>query len=477
MSEPLDVGVDAIRTWLHEPWTFVREVLGAEPDDWQMECLKAAVAGTHHRFALKACKGPGKSTALAWIMWWFMLTRPMPKIVATSISKDNLEDNLWAELSKWQKNSDLLMAAFEWTQDRVYEKRNPETWFMSARSWPKSASPEQMADTLAGIHADHVLFVLDEAGGIPPAVMATAEGGLANVDKGEGREAMLWQAGNPTDVTGALYEACVRHRPLWWVKEISGDPEDPRRAKRVSKEWAQQLIDKYGREHPWVLVNVMGKFPPGQSNALIAPDLVSEATQRKVAEREYEQDPKILGVDVARFGDDETVISMRQGAVAYRMRTFRGIDLMETAGQVARVIQKHKPAAVFIDATGVGGGVVDRLKELKFRVTGVEFGGKALKHGYLNRRAEMWSDMAEWLKYGALPDDPQLMADLPGPTYKFKSDGALQLESKEDMKRRGLPSPNRGDALALTFAMPVPRAGAERQPSNTSSTTDYDPYA
>lgn len=474
----LDAGVDSIRRWVHEPWTFAREVLNAEPDDWQMECLQAAVSGTHNRFALKACKGPGKSTLLAWVMWWFMATRPMPKIVATSISADNLRDNLWTELAKWQMQSDLLKAAFEWTEDRVYERQHRETWFMSARSWPKSASTEQMADTLAGIHADHVLFVLDESGGIPPAVMATAEGGLANVDKGEGREAMLWQAGNPTDVTGALYEACVRHRALWWVKEITADPEDPRRAKRVSKEWAQQLIDKYGREHPWVLVNVMGKFPPGQSNALIAADVAGEAARRRVAAAEYDQDPKILGVDVARFGDDETVIAMRQGAVAYRMKTFRGISLMETAGQVAMAIEKHRPAAVFIDSTGVGGGVVDRLKELGHRVTGIEFGSKSLKRGFLNRRAEMWGAMTDWLKErGAIPDDPELLSELPGPTYKFRSDGALQLEAKEDMKKRGLPSPNRADALALTFAMPVAHPEAEHHGAGPRRLPDTNPYA
>jgi phage terminase large subunit len=467
---------EKLRQWTHEPWAFVREVLCAEPDDWQQECLEAAVRGDLKRFALKACKGPGKSTLLAWVMWWFMVTRPMPKIVATSISADNLEDNLWAELSKWQQQSRLLRANFEWTKSRVYERNYPETWFMSARSWPKSASPEQMADTLAGIHADHVLFVLDESGGIPPAVMATAEAGLANVDKGEGREAMLWQAGNPTDVNGALYEACVRHRALWWVKEISGDPEDPKRAKRVSIDWARELISKYGREHPWVLVNVMGKFPPGGSNALISADTVSEAAQRKVGPREFEQDPKVLGVDVARFGDDETVIALRQGAVAYRMKVFRNLDLMETAGQVALSIQKHKPSAIFIDATGIGAGVVDRLRELKYRVTGVEFGGKALQKGYLNRRAEMWGEMAEWLKHGAIPDDPQLMADLPGPTYRYRSDGALQLEAKEDMKKRGMPSPNRGDALALTFAMPVAHPGSAHHAANATHTRDYDPF-
>lgn len=464
-----------IRRWRFEPWTFVRQVLGAEPDFWQLEFLYALVGRdangnpmpkAYMRFALQACKGPGKSTVLAWAMWWFMLTRLHPKIVACSITADNLKDNLWAELSKWQKRSSLLTTTFTWTQDRIYDPRNQETWFMSARSFPKSASPQQQADTLAGIHADAVMFVLDESGGIPPGVLATADAGLANV--GEGREAFLLQAGNPTDVTGALFQAAVTQRPLWWVKEISGDPDDPRRAARVSIEWAREQIRIYGRNHPFVLVNVLGRFPPGGANTLISLHDVTAARDRKLTPNLYHDFPLILGVDIARFGDDETAMCLRQGPLVHPIVTLRNSSTMNTAGQVIRMMEEHEPDAVFIDVTGIGAGVVDRLIELNHEVVGIEFGSASDDPACFNKRAEMWWSLSKWVRgQVAIPDDPHLISELPAPMYKFHSDGKIVIESKEDMKKRGLPSPDRADALGLTFAMRVPRKKVRQQFAQT----------
>lgn len=465
--------------WRHEPWTFVREVFGAEPDIWQNIFLHALVglnldgskmAVRYLRFALQACKGPGKSTVLAWAMWWFMLTREMPKIVATSISADNLRDNLWAELSKWQKQSRLLSSLFVWTQDRVYEPQNPETWFMSARSWAKSASPQQQADTLAGIHADHVLFVLDESGGIPPGVLATADAGLANVDEAAGREGLVLQAGNPTDVTGALYQAAGVQRALWHVQEISGDPDDPNRAPRVSLEWARALIAEYGRNHPWVLVNVLGRFAPGASDSLISLHDVTAAKDRRLTADRYHDSPLILGVDVARFGDDETVMCLRQGVLVHPLWVYRRIDTMKTAGLVARIINERNPDAVFIDQTGLGAGVVDRLREQNFAVQGIDSAGEPLDRACLNKRAEMWLLMSKWVTGEvSLPDDPQLISQMPAPKFKYTSSGLLQLESKADMVKRGVSSPDRADALGFTFAMPVAHRGLRLNPERTST--------
>lgn len=471
--------------WRAEPWYFVRRVLRLEPDDWQDEVLHALVGQlpdgrpmpvVFNRFALQACKGPGKSGVLAMIMWWFMCTRPHPKLVGTSITKENLADNLWSELAKWQKRSPLLTTAFEWTQDRIYERRHPETWFMSARSFPKSASPEQQADTLAGIHADHVMFVLDESGSIPPGVLATADAGLANVDRAAGREAFLLQAGNPTDVTGALYEAAMRQRALWWVKEINGDPADPKRAKRVSIKWAQEQIDLFGRDHPFVLVNVLGRFPPSAVNSLISLHNVVAAKNRKLDAAAYHDSPRILGIDIARFGNDETAFCYRQGPLVHPLVIYRNIDLMATAGHAARTITELEPDATFIDETGLGAGVVDRLREMNYLVQGVNFAESALDTSCLNRRAEMWLLMSRWMKGEvALPDDPQLISELPAPTYKFNSNGKLQLEAKDEMKKRGLQSPNRADALGLTFAAPVPhKALRSMQNRNRTAATSYD---
>lgn len=470
----------AIRRWRAEPWTFVRQVLKAEPDEWQMEFLQALVAGVYIRFALKASKGVGKSTGLAWLMWWFMVTRLHPKIVATSITGDNLSDNLWTELAKWQSQSRFLKATFEWSSDRVVARQHREQWWMSARTWAKSASQQDQANTLAGIHADNVLFVLDESGGIPSTVMAAAEAGLANV--GDGREALLAQAGNPTHLEGPLYEACTKDRKLWWVKEISGDPDDPKRAKRVSVKWAREMIEKHpgGRLHPIVMVNVLGKFPPGQSNALLGVEDVTAAAARGLNPSSYIEDVKILGVDVARFGDDTSEIILRQGKFSMKPRTLRKLDTMHVAGEVALCIEKHDPDAVFIDLTGIGAGVVDRLKQLGFSVIGIDFGMSAVAETqFLNRRCEMWWKMADWIRAGGcIADDSELRADLVAPTYVFTADNRLQLESKKDIKKRLGRSTDKADALCLTFAQSVAHRGLKLARMRLKHQRGkYDPYA
>lgn len=448
--------------WRAEPIQYVRQVLHAEPDAWQCDVLMAAARDPRvnpqrlRRLALKASKGPGKSTVLAWIGWWFTTTRPHPKVVATSVTGDNLKDNLWTELAKWQARSELLKARFTWHAERIVCNDHPETWWMSARSWPQSADATKQADALAGVHADFVLFLVDESGGIPDPVVATAEAALANADDEKGTEALLIQAGNPTETQGPLYRACTRERHLWWVMEISGDPDDPKRAPRVSVQWAREQIQKYGRDNPWVLVNVFGQFPPGQSNTLVGVEEAGAAARRIIPPAEIENAPRILGVDVARFGDDRSCFFLRQGKVAFRPKVFRNLDLMALADQVALSIERANPDAVFVDQTGLGAGVVDRLRQLGHVIVGVEFGGKAADAHFLNKRSEMWWLMADWVKAGAsIPDDGELISELTSPTYKFDSAGKLALESKAELKARGLPSPDKADALAVTFAAPV----------------------
>lgn len=289
--------VEKVVKWRKDPVAFVREVFRAEPDPWQVEALRAVAA--NQRIAMKSSKGPGKTCLLAWIAWWFLVTRPHPKMAATSITKDNLTDNLWPEMAKWMKKSKFLDSTFEWTKTRIFCKDHPETWWMSARTWPKSADSTQQADTLAGLHADYLMFLLDEVGGIPDAVMAAAEAGLAS-----GIESKIIMAGNPTHLEGPLYRACTSERHLWHVIEITSDPDDPLRSPRVSTQWAKEQIEKYGRDNPWVLVNVFGQFPPASINTLIGPEQVTAAMKRHYLDDVYQWSQKRLGVDVARFGDD-----------------------------------------------------------------------------------------------------------------------------------------------------------------------------
>ncbi len=467
--------------WRDSPLLFVREVLEAEPDAWQVELLEAVGGGTpKNRYALKASKGPGKSTGLAWCGLWYLFTRPHPKMVATSIDGDNLRDGLWSELVKWLNKSPLLKSVFDVTSEKIFYRGNKDTWFISARTWAKTADKEQMANALAGIHADHVMFLIDEAGGIPDAVVATAEGGLANAGE-EGREAKLLIAGNPTHTSGPLWRACGRERQLWWVKEITSDPDDPKRTPRVTKQWAQEQIAKYGAENPWVLINVFGKFPPGQSNTLIGVQEATDATQRELLERDYKDDPVVLGVDVARHGSDRSVIFRRQGLQCFKPQVLRINDTMELASQVALTIDKHSPRAVFVDMATFGAGVVDRLRQLGYRdvVIGVDGGGQAGSK-YYNKRAECWHRMAEWMPQASLPSDEELITELSSPTYSFDEHGRIKLEKKVDIKKRLGVSPDKGDALAYTFAAPVARVDLRSEllhASRRKANWDNDPYA
>lgn len=482
-----DARVAKLREWKDNPVTFVREVFGAEPDAWQAEVLMAFAK--NNRLALKSSKGPGKTTLLSWCGWNYLVTRPHPKIPCISITGDNLRDNLWTEFAKWQNKSEDLKAAFEWTAERITLKESPQTWYAVARQWSKSADRGQQSQTLAGIHADFVLFLVDEAGGIPDAVIAAAEAGLANASEELGTEAKLLIAGNPTDLSGPLWRACNEESHLWWVKSINSDPENPLRAPRVSKQWAQEQIDKYGRDNPWVIVNVFGEFPPGQSNTLISMKDCKEAAARYIPKEQWDFNRKVLGIDVARFGDDRTVIFARQGPVAFKPWIFRNLDTMEVVGQVVRIIRAWQPNAVFVDQTGVGGGVVDRLNELGYKVIGVDFSGKSPDPRYYNMRAAAWGTMGEWLKKDTtcIPNMVELITELSTPQYKFSMSGQIQLEAKADIKKRGNPSPDLADALSLThvyeFGAMEPMGdgydlekelkGRKKGPQHW----DYDPYA
>ena len=453
---------------------FVRECLGVDPDPWQIEILKEFPR--NQRMAMKACKGPGKTAILSWLCWNFLVTRPYPKVVATSISADNLSDGLWPEMAKWQNRSPYLKEEYQWTKTRIVKKSDPETWFMSARSWSRSASKDQQADTLAGLHADYILFVLDEAGGIPDSVMAAAEASLAS-----GIESKIVIAGNPTNLDGPLYRACTTETSLWYIVEITGDPDDPMRSPRIDPKWARDQIAKYGRDNPWVLVNVFGKFPPSSLNTLLGSDEVRAAVGRHLDISEYEFSQKRLGVDVARFGDDSTVIFPRQGLAAFPAVEMKNAKSNEIAARVAAAKAKWGSHAEFIDGSGgYGSGVVDSLSQAGFTPFEVNFASRADDERYRNKRAEMWFRMAEWIKKGgSIPNEPRLIKELCAPTYTFQN-GKFTLEKKAQIKERTGASPDYADALALTFAI---ADNAELDIShvyNADTTdkikTDFDPF-
>jgi phage terminase large subunit len=461
-----------LRRWWEHPITMVREEFGVEPDAWQAEALE--LFPSVNRLALKACKGPGKTALLAWCILNFLATRPHPRIAAVSITGDNLDQNLWPELAKWINRSKFLSETFVWTKTQVFHRQHAATWKAQARTWAKQADPDRQAEALAGLHEDYAMAVLDESGGIPQAVMATAEAVLST-----GLETKVLQAGNPTHTTGPLYRACTSERHLWRVITITGDPDDPRRSTRISLDWARQQIASYGRENPWVMCNVLGEFPPASINALLGVEEVEAAMRRHLRPDAYNWAQKRLGVDVARFGDDRTVIFPRQGLAAFRPVVMRQQRTTTIAARVARAATQWGAELIFVDDTGHWGhGVIDNLVAAGYPVIPLVYSDPASNPRYRNVRAEMWIEMAEWVKNGgALPNLPELVAEVTTPTYSFIG-GKFVLEDKDQVKQRLGRSPDLADALAQTFAIPEQPADMMAKIKGRQTTLhDFDPFA
>lgn len=439
-----------MRRYAAQPWNMVRDCFGVEPDVWQDETLHAVAPQVHDlRVALKACKGPGKTAVLAWIILWFLATRWEAKILCTSITEANLKANLWPELNKWMSRSALFRSAFTWTKSRVSRTSSPDNWFAEARTWPKQANAEQQADALAGHHADNVMAVVDESGGAPQAVMVALEAIFASCVEGK-----LIQSGNPTHTTGPLYRACTIDRHLWRIIRITGDPDDPARSPRISLEWAKQQIAAYGRDNPWVMVNVLGEFPPASINSLLGVEEVEAAMRRHLVPHEYNWSQRRLGVDVARFGDDRTVIFPRQGLASFRPDVMRRQNTSEIAARVFVDAKKFHAELILVDDTGHWGhGVIDQCTTAGLPVIGINYAGKAINPRYKNRRAEMWLEGAKAIRAGAaLPPIPELVPELTEPTYTFLN-GVFVLEEKDQIKERLGRSPDLADAYMQTYAI------------------------
>ena len=449
----MTVAASKIREWRNNANLFVREVFQAEPDAWQEEMLTEASKPGRVRIAMKSCAGPGKTAGEAWVGWHRLLCfadkGEHPKGSAVSITQDNLRTNLWPEMAKWRARSPLLMSAFQWTAERIYAIHHPETWFLDAKAYAKGADPETIGRTLSGQHSKYVFYLIDESGDMPPQIERAAEQGLTTCEDG-----LIITAGNTTSHNGLLYKACSEGK--FYVISITADPDDPKRTPRVNAEWAREQIELHGRDNPWVMAYILGQFPPGSLNTLLTLEEVEAAMKRHYHEDEYAWSQKRLGIDVARFGDDRTVLFLRQGLQAgWEPVILRHQRTTDIAARAAQMKAEHDTEMEFVDDTGHWGhGVIDNLFAAGFTPQGVQFHGPPIDPRYKNRRAEMWIEMAQWVKRGgALPKIPALIEELTAPTYTMNL-GKLQLEDKDQVKKRLNRSPDLADALALTFALP-----------------------
>jgi hypothetical protein len=412
---------------------------------------------THNTFLLN-CLG-----------WHFFITHHQPKIAALSISKDHLMSNLWAELLKWRAKSRLLKNSTNEGFSKITLKGHEGYSFIDARAYPKQADETQQASALAGLHSDNVAFLIDEAGMIPDAVLSTADAALSTGDAVD-KKARLICTGNPEYPKGILYRAYKgRSIQKWGIYTVSGDPLDPKRAPRVSVAWAQEQIDTYGRDHPWVMVNVLAQYPNVTVDFLISEEDVQIAMKREVREKEVENSQHRMGVDVARGGIDSSIFSRRRGLIAYPFEEMPSNVLgPEMAGKIVFTKQEKGIERVFVDDTGgYGSSVIDSLQLFPtLDVTGIKYNSSAQdKTRYFNRRTEMWVRMRDWIrKGGKLPNDPKLTEELTCPKLYFQG-GVLRLEEKDQIKARIGRSPDRADALAQTFADPEEQSANANFPS------------
>lgn len=429
-----------IPEWRKDPVKFVKEVWGVEPTEQQKQFLRA-IAKPGAKVSIKSGHGTGKTTGLAWVIHWFLICYDKAKVPVTAPTAAQLKDALWDELKMWWNLlPPQLHDLFEWTSDHFTSETGS---FAMARTASKD-KPE----ALQGIHADNILFLIDEASGVAEEVFIAAGSSLS------AENARVAMASNPTQTTGYFYASHNKNRNLWQTLTFNGE-ESP----RVSQAYIDSIANEYGKDSDVYRVRVLGEFPLASDMQFIGMDIVETAMQRyeNLKPGSYEFAPVIIGVDPAYDGDDDFAMYLRQGLYSKLLGIWPKND---NDGMMARILadfeDQYRADAVMIDK-GCGMGLQSFGKVMGRNWQVIAFGGTDFTgEGYLNNRVQMWAKMKQWLiDGGAIEYDDKLKADLIGPMAWVNEKGLIQLEKKEMMKKRGVPSPNRADALALTFAMPV----------------------
>ena len=432
------LSIEAIRYYSIHPVEFVYDIIGAIPDDKQAEILNSVV--NNPMTTVRSGHGIGKSTVEAWAVIWFLVTHPYPNIPCTAPTQHQLYDILWAEISKWKRNNKILDNELVWTKEKLYMKGHSEEWFAVART-------ASMPDALQGFHAEHMLYIIDEASGVDDTIFEPVLGALSTPG------ARLLMCGNPTRLSGFFYDSHTKLRDKYYTLHVDG-----RKSSRVSAEFVQTIIDMYGIDSNVFRVRVAGDFPDQEDDVFIPLKLVEqcsaeESTQENRAELPY----IIFGVDVARFGDDETIIYRNAKGRTKMVAKRRGQDLMSTVGDI--VVQYKNTVKEFpeyrgriyvnIDDTGLGGGVTDRLREVKKEQklkrlyvipinasekieTDTKDGEEAAEH-YNNITTHMWAVMKDLMKNKeiVLEEDQKTFAQISSRKYFLTSSGKIELESKK----------------------------------------------
>lgn len=460
------------------PWTVDSSLQDRQIEGWQEEILteigdklKAGTIDTQQaiQIAVASGHGIGKSALVSWLILWAMSTCVDTKGVVTANTENQLKTKTWAELAKWYRLC-ICKHWFKYTATALFSSNadHEKTWRIDMVPWS-----ERNPEAFAGLHnkGKRIIFIFDEASAILDLIWEVSEGALTDEDT-----EIIWCAfGNPTRNTGRFKECFGQYAHRWITKQI-----DSRSVSITNKTQIQKWIDDHGEDSDFVRVRVRGLFPSSSDMQLIPTDWVENAQKRE--EFYTLDDPLILGLDIARGGEDDNVIWARRGKDARSIPPLiipgsETRDSMRLVGRVVTHVQQLNPDAVFVDSTGVGGPVADRLRQLGVNAIDVNFASKAMNSSdYANMRGEMWCKMKEDLKTSlAIPDDKYLYRELIAPEYHYDISNRILLEKKDDIKKRLKYSPDRADALALTYAMPV----IKRTVHNVSHsyTDNYNPLA
>ncbi len=442
------------------------------PSDWQKKALndlsleikKRAFDGHKAvdpiRIAVASGHGIGKTAFVAMIIIFIMSTRPDAKGVVTSNTLPQLETKTWAELSKWHKlaiNKDWFDIRVNRGNLRFFAKDNPEGWFFSGQT-----CKEENSEAFAGLHNinSSSVFIFDEASAIPNKIWEVAEGGLTD------GEPFIFVFGNPTKNSGKFFECFNANKHRWKTKQI-----DSRVVDITNKVLIQQWIDDWGEDSDFVRVRVKGEFPRIGSSQFFSSQVLLNCRKHTLEDHELKEQVRTLACDVARFGEDQTVITERHGSRFRILQKYQGIDTMQTAARLADYMSSGDYDACFIDDCGIGGGVTDRLNQLGYSPVAVNAGSRAMDSDkYANKRAEMFGLLRDYIKNIVdLEDDKELIRELEQVEYGFTNKQQILLVSKKIMKKMGFSSPDTADSVALHFAEPVIR----EQTGNFQFDTDF----
>lgn len=435
--------IQKIKEWRNSPLQFVTDCIQARPSDQQADAL--ARFPKTKRMTIRSGHGCGKDTLAVWLILWFMSTRPYAKVVATAPTARQLYDILWSEISKWLRQS-LVADEFVVQRDKMFHKSSPKEWWARAVSPSVKASKDEQAETLAGFHGDHLLIVVDEASGVPDPVYIPLEGALTQEDN------RVLLIGNMTKNQGYFYDTHFHAQIKTMWDKVHWDS---RNSSNVSKETIDGFIFKYGIDSNVFRIRVAGEPPLDSENTLIPLSWAQQCVGNEILVAEDE--PLFLGVDVARYGEDSSIILPRKNLQIYPWETFQGMNTIDLGGFVQQTYLETEADGLAIDEIGVGAGVTDWLiKHGHLKVFGINVANKSSDHTKWARlRDELWLRVRDKCMRGvySFPDTPEsqdLCDELSSVRYEFDANGAYKVEGKKDMKLRGVASPNIADALCLT---------------------------